>query len=597
MYSQAQRKQLPPVASIPYMVPNPHWLFGHLLVLHRCRTWVEGQHAVFCQHAGGNVAYITSFWWSHRPAVSALHADAVHFVLRRSHDRIALPAIRRHYAKLLGDNTLVFARGKEWRDKRKLIHTAFVDQALQHAQQTIWKMSLRIEQAMINTCHSSSVPAEQSLQQLQQQQLDDGWHVEVYRLCKMATLDVFGMTALGYDFGCSSTGVMTSEHSSIFRQTEYCQQELTRRCFEERFNILAQYYWIPTPRNIRYARELKQYRQVLLNIVSARRAELKKLEEDKERQQQHEVDSKVALIPNDSSGSSGDTNEDKKNDRRSPATHTPKDGCDQATLLDYLLRGSDKKGAEPLSDDQYLAEFLSSIVVAGYDSTALALSYTMYLLATHPEHQDRCAEEAIRVLGESCSGNKPPDSFLSITDLPYCYAALLESLRYYPPIALTSRDLTKPISLDIHIDPDTGKRTTVEIPAGVRFFVPFYCVNHAEFNYPRPDDYLPERWVQPADADGVSWEARTEENDRGGSVPLGKDQQLLTFSAGARSCVGRPLAMRLMTTLLAVMVRSFHMELADPNYKIELKRFGLTQIPKGGIPLILRRRTLSSSSS
>jgi hypothetical protein len=482
-----------------------------------------------------------------------------------------------------------------------MVHGAFVDEALQHAQRTMLQMSLRVEQAMVNTSVLQSKPQAEPLSN----QPACGWHVEAYQLCKMATLDAFGMAALGYDFGCSSTGIMTSQHSAIFRQTEFFQQELTQRCFEERWNVLAQYYWIPTPRNIRHALKLRTYKKALLHIVKARRAEL---ENQKGRQkgqnlnqlpmppllQEHAESKSLCSIPNDE----GNTIDDDKNSSSSTPENNVKNGNsvdgNYLTILDFLLRGSDKEGAKPLSD-QYIAEFLSSIVFGGYDSTALALSYTMYLLATHPEHQDRCAKEAINVLGESCTGNntKSLDSFLAITNLPYCYAALLESLRYYPPVAFSSRDLTKPMSLDIDVEHDTGKRTVAEIPAGVRFIISFYCVNHAECNFPRPDDYLPERWVQPTENDEERWEPRTAENDRGGAVPLGKE--LLTFSAGARSCVGRPLALRLVTTLLAVVVRSFHIELADPNYKIELKRFGLNQIAKGGIPLILRRRETPSS--
>jgi cytochrome P450 len=65
----------------------------------------------------------------------------------------------------------------------------------------------------------------------------------------------------------------------------------------------------------------------------------------------------------------------------------------------------------------------------------------------------------------------------------------------------------------------------------------------------------------------------------------------VAFSAGARNCVGQPLAIRMIPTIAAVLLRSFHFELQDPDhFKLRLKRVGTSVGPVAGIPIKITRR-------
>jgi cytochrome P450 len=150
-------------------------------------------------------------------------------------------------------------------------------------------------------------------------------------------------------------------------------------------------------------------------------------------------------------------------------------------------------------------------------------------------------------------------------NLPFINACFWEALRCYPPTTITARNLDRKLVLDMD-----GKQRV--IPKGSRVAFSIYWINRSERNFPRPDEYLPERWVQKEQGE---WVQRTSKNDSGEGVAVGRRSFMLSFSAGARNCVGQPLALRMIPTLLAVLLRSFEFELADPAYELKLGKLYL----------------------
>jgi cytochrome P450 len=214
-----------------------------------------------------------------------------------------------------------------------------------------------------------------------------------------------------------------------------------------------------------------------------------------------------------------------------------------------------------------------TMLFGSYETTSLGLCYTLYLLAKHPAYQTECALEAHRALGSLGNESTRNTATLDETkDLPFIQACFWEALRCYPPATITARNLERKLVLDMD-----GKK--IIIPKGSRLAFSIYWIHRSERNFPRPDEYLPERWVQKEQGE---WVQRTAENDSGEGVAVGRRSSMLSFSAGARNCVDQPLALGMIPTLVAVLLRSFEFELTDRAYTLRLERYGGSQVPVGG---------------
>jgi len=502
------RKQQLPFPDIPYTVPNPHWLLGHLPLLGHDVT--EGQYKLAVQYAGSSLG-ISTFWTFNTPSVSILDAQQACRILKFNSTRQGNPAVTRHFSKLFGKHSLVMINGKKWRTNRDIVQRAFGHASLPELQKLILEASIRVEKAVMSTIQN------QDTHELE---------IDALTLSRMAVLDVAGLSSLGYDFCCTKDS--TLQTSDVFRQLGYMQQELTRRCYHERLSPAAQFYWLPTAANRQHARETGDLLNTLRSIIRKRRAEL---------------ESGNAIHRND--------------------------------LLDSVLKGS--KGFNDLTDD-FLSDWLITMIF-GVETACVALNYLLYFLAKYPSYQSECVKDAQKALGEAPLEAKNKDMDAT-KDLPFVSACLWEALRYYPPTTITARNLDR--SMDLEFD---GKK--VKLPKGTRVVFSLYWIHHSEMNFPNPDEYLPERWVQRQD-DG--WVERTPENDLGEGIPVGKRSNMLAFSAGARNCVGFPFALRMIPTIAAALARTFEFELSDPDYKMQLERFGGSAVPNGGIPIKIRRR-------
>jgi cytochrome P450 len=489
-----RRKQQLPFADIPYTVPNPHWLLGHLSLMGN--DVIDGQYKVCVENAGGSFG-LSTFYALGEPVLSVLDAEAAERILKFTSERKGNPTTVRHFKKMFGEHSLLMINGKEWRANRDIVQRSFAHASLPDLQQSLLAVALRVERAVLATVQS---------------QPDQVFETDLVNLSRIAALDAFGLSSLGHDFGCTKDNKLNQ--SDVFRMTSYLQSEVSRRCFQERLNPFAQLYWIPTLANRRHRRERTVLRETIRDIIHQRQQEL--------------VEGKEPV---------------------------------QRDLLQSVLTGSD--GFTEMGDE-FLSDWMITMLFGGYETSSLGLCYTLYLLAKHPTYQTECALEAQRVL-ESIDSESTLDGS---KDLPFIYACFWEALRCYPPTTITARNLDRKLVLDMD-----GKQRV--IPKGSRVAFSIYWINRSERNFPRPDEYLPERWVQKEEEE---WVQRTSKNDSGEGVAVGRRTSMLSFSAGARNCVGQPLAQRMIPTLLAVLLRSFEFELADPAYKLKLGKLYLGSV-------------------
>ncbi|HEY7480785.1 MAG TPA: cytochrome P450 [Gemmatimonadales bacterium] len=229
------------------------------------------------------------------------------------------------------------------------------------------------------------------------------------------------------------------------------------------------------------------------------------------------------------------------------AEATPSGGRD---LLSLLLRPDGDGVAMPsrLARDETMTLFL-----AGHDTTAAALTWSWYLLATHPDVDRRLKRELGDVLGER---DPIPEDW---PRLAYTGLVLEEALRLYPPVGRIGR---RPIE-----DYRIGGRV---IPAGAAVFLSPFVTQRDPRWWPDPDRFEPDRW--------------TEEGRRGRPR-----YAAFPFGAGPRSCVGGQMARMVGTLVIATIAQRWRM--LPPAGSPPRIRSVLTLKPARPLYLRLERRT------
>ena len=194
------------------------------------------------------------------------------------------------------------------------------------------------------------------------------------------------------------------------------------------------------------------------------------------------------------------------------AVFIPTVGRHSVLVLDDLLAATHEDGS-PL-DAQQVRDALITILIAGHDSTALALAWVFADIVPRPEVVDRLTEELRRV-----TGGGPPEAE-HLPALEYLDASIRESLRKSPVAPFIVRKTVKPFA--------AGGR---EYPAGVVLCPCPYLVHRRQDLYPEPDQFRPERFLE---------------------RKFGP-HEWLPFGGGNRVCVGMPFALYEMKVLLATL--------------------------------------------
>ena len=197
---------------------------------------------------------------------------------------------------------------------------------------------------------------------------------------------------------------------------------------------------------------------------------------------------------------------------------------DRGDLLSTLLLARDEQGAG-MSERQVRDEVMT-LLLAGHETTALALSWAFLLLDRHPEARDHLETELAGALGDE------PASPSDVPRLPYTRAVINETLRLYPPAYVTGREAIRATTVG-----------GVRIPKRHIVLVSMYTTHRDPRFFPEPDAFHPERWL-----DGL--EKRL---PKAAFIP---------FGLGSRKCVGASFAMMELALLLATIARRWHFEMA-----------------------------------
>ncbi|RQG91310.1 cytochrome P450 [Natrarchaeobius halalkaliphilus] len=211
-----------------------------------------------------------------------------------------------------------------------------------------------------------------------------------------------------------------------------------------------------------------------------------------------------------------------------------------------------ERGVDGTMSTEQLRDEVVTLLLAGHETTALALTLTFYLLSKNPAAEETLVTELEDVL----DGETPTVDDLS--ELSYTERVVEESMRLYPPVPGVVREPVKPDVIGGY-----------EIPPGSTIRMHQWVVHRDPRWYDDPLAFRPERWSDEMKAD----------------LPK---LAYFPFAAGPRRCIGDRFAMLEARLILAAVYREYHLE-AVPGTDLDLMAT-ITARPKHEIPMTIRER-------
>eukprot|EP01018_Ginkgo_biloba_P008128 Gb_27408 [translate_table: standard] len=232
-------------------------------------------------------------------------------------------------------------------------------------------------------------------------------------------------------------------------------------------------------------------------------------------------------------------------------------------VLSTFIKLEADKGRPP--SDKFLRDLCLSVILAGRDTSSLALAWFFWLLSKHPNVEQKILEElheVLEVYNKSGSGaawtHFTNDDFKDMHNLQ---AALSESMRLFPPVPLSYRQV-----MENDILPDG-----TPVNRGSKLLYVIYATNRMEKIWGKDaHEFKPDRWI------------------RNGICMKESDYNYPVFNAGPRLCLGKDMAYLTMKSVAANILLHYHV-CVDPGHPVEPK-FGLTLFMKHGLLVTLHPR-------
>ncbi len=220
-------------------------------------------------------------------------------------------------------------------------------------------------------------------------------------------------------------------------------------------------------------------------------------------------------------------------------------------LLSLMLDAKDPETGEGLSDTDIVDNILT-FIGAGHETTALALTWTFFLLSSHPEIEARILAEIAAVTGGAAL------EAAHVSELTYTRQVIQEAMRVYPPVAMVVRQAVAPFNLGGEV-----------VAVGDNVFVPIYAVHHHKSLWDEPARFDPDRFAPDA--------ARARHR-----------YAYLPFGAGPRICIGMGFALLEAVAILATLLPAVHLH-ADPAFR-PTPKLRITMRPAEGMPVRVQKR-------
>jgi cytochrome P450 len=196
-------------------------------------------------------------------------------------------------------------------------------------------------------------------------------------------------------------------------------------------------------------------------------------------------------------------------------------------LLNMLLETRYEDTGEGMSVKQLVDE-IKILFIAGHETTANALTFTLHLLGNHPDVQQKILEEIVNIESETSNVVE------QLQKMTYINAVLNESMRLYPPAWITDRENVE--------DDNLGE---FNIKKGTLIGVSFYELHRNPKYWENPDEFIPERFL--------------------GEQKKQSLQYFYPFGAGPRMCIGAGFAIYEMCLTLSYIIKRYRVESAKSD--------------------------------
>lgn len=229
-------------------------------------------------------------------------------------------------------------------------------------------------------------------------------------------------------------------------------------------------------------------------------------------------------------------------------------GEDRTDVVSMLLAAGDDEGPEAggAITEQQIRDETTTLFLAGHETTALALTWALYLLSQNEGAEAQLQAEVDRVLGDRL----PVSS--DLPHLEFTRRVVSESLRLYPPAWTMGRKVAADLLVGGYV-----------VPAGSTVLLSQYVIHHDPRWYPEPYRFDPDRWEPTA-------------------VATRPKHSFFPFGAGPRMCIGEDFAWMEGILVLATIARRWRFRLV-PGQRIELAP-RITLRPKQGVRMRVERR-------
>ena len=207
-------------------------------------------------------------------------------------------------------------------------------------------------------------------------------------------------------------------------------------------------------------------------------------------------------------------------------------GRERFDFVAMLMSARDRNTGEAMSEKELIDEIMT-LIVAGHETTASALSWAWYLLSQHPEIEDRLTDELDSISGEFATVEE-------LMQLKYTKQVIDETMRLYPPAWIVTRRAL-----------DHDRLGGYDVPPGADIIICPYVMHRHTAHWSNPEEFDPDRFS----------EKRSEKRHKFAYLP---------FIVGPRHCIGENFALFEMQIHLAIAARRFHLHFLPENPKVEM---------------------------
>ncbi|KZL68279.1 trichothecene C-15 hydroxylase (cytochrome P450), partial [Colletotrichum tofieldiae] len=226
---------------------------------------------------------------------------------------------------------------------------------------------------------------------------------------------------------------------------------------------------------------------------------------------------------------------------------------------DFMASMLRKKDSQALTFEE-LKSNSSTLIIAGSETTATALSAATYYVLSNPDSLKKLNDEV-----RNAFTSEDDIDMVSVQKLVYLQAVINEALRMYPPV---------PTGIMRRVTDDGGVFLGQYVPSGTLVQVWHWAAYHSPENFTLPDSFIPERWLD---------DPRFASDRKDGFQP---------FSVGPRNCIGRNLAYAEMRLVLARIIWNFDMRLGEDSKDWDEKSHVYLLWQKGPVSVFLTPRTI-----